>query len=145
MARKRGLSIDFSAFAELAEELDNMGADLQKVFTDVMEQEGEDVQADTIAALDAAHLPAHGIYSLGDTKDSVDEFPKVTWEGSIGELPLGFDKTKYGAGTWLITGTPKMQPDYELQRIYSQKKYESDLKKHIMEDLNEEIRSRVGG
>lgn len=145
MARNKGLSIDFSAFADLAEELDNMGADLKKVFTDVMEQEGEDVQIETLEAIAAANLPAKGIYSIGDTRNSIDLYPKVTWEGSVGELPLGFDKTKPGAGGWLITGTPRMAPDHELEKIYVQKTYKRKLIEHIRDDLENEIETRVGG
>lgn len=143
--RKSFISIDFSNFEAYAEELDHLGADLQKIFNDVMEQEAETVQEDTLEALSSSNLPARGRYSKGFTKQSVDTHPRVEWSGSIGEIGLGFDKSKRGAGGFLITGTPKMQPDYALQTIYGRKKYETDIIKSIMEYLQAEIDSRIGG
>ena len=66
--RKNSLSVDFSVFSDLAEELDTLGADLQSIFTDVMEQEGETVAEDTKEAVKDAYLPAKGEYSKGDTE-----------------------------------------------------------------------------
>lgn len=138
-ARKNSINIDFSVFSDLADELDKMGADLQKIFTNVMEQEGETVAEDTKDAVKAANLPAKGIYSTGETEDSIILHPKVEWSGSIGEIGLGFDKTKPGAGGFLITGTPKMQPVYELEQIYGRKSYERKMTRDIMDHLNAEI------
>lgn len=143
--RKNGISIDFGVFEEYAERLDNLGAELQPIFTDVMEQEGETVQEDTISALASANLPAQGNYSTGDTKKSVDMTPKVIWEGSLGEIGLGFDKTKAGAGGWLVTGTPKMSPDYALEDIYGRKKYERQLRKSIMAYFEDKIAEIMEG
>ena len=144
-ARKNGISLDFSVFQEYAERLDELGADLKEIFTDVMEQEAETVQEDTIDALNPNFLPAHGVYSYGDTKDSVELSPKVQWEGSLGEVGLGFDKTKAGAGGFLVTGTPKMQPDRELERIYGKKKYETEMRKSISEYLDYAIQQIMEG
>lgn len=142
-ARKKGLSIDFSVFEDFAAELDGMGADLKEIFTDVMEQEGETVAEDTKEAVKHAYLPAKGAFSRGDTEDSIVTNPKVEWSGSLGEIGLGFDKTKRGAGGFLITGTPKMQPDHELEKIYSQKKYSKQMTEDIMDYLQAEIDDRL--
>ena len=56
--RKNSINIDYSSFAEYAERLDELGANLQKVFTDSMEQAAETVQWDTEDAIAAANLPA---------------------------------------------------------------------------------------
>lgn len=143
-ARKSAFSIDFSVFEDFAEELDKLGANLKEVFTDVMEQEGETVAEDTKEAVKKAYLPAKGEYSTGDTENSIIMQPKVEWSGFLGEMGLGFDKTKPGAGGFLITGTPKMQPDHELEKIYSQKRYERNLTKDMMEYLQAEIDDRLG-
>lgn len=144
-SRKKMLDIEFSGFSDYAEKLDNLGASLQKVFTDAMEQAAETVEYDTLDALNHAHLPAGGMYSTGKTEDSVIRDSKVDWRGSVGKIGLGFDKTKPGAGGFLITGTPKMRPDPALQDIYSKKKYERDIKKDIEEILQDEIERRMGG
>lgn len=142
--RKNSISIDFSVFEDYAAELDDLGADLQKIFEDVMEQEAETVQEDTLEALDNANLPAQGEYSIGTTKKSVNEHPKVEWSGSIGEVGLGFDKTMPGAGGFLITGTPRMKPDQALVDIYGRKKYQKRIQDSIMDYLQAEIEDRLG-
>ena len=143
--RKQMISIDFSNFVEYADKLDQLGASLKEVFSKAMEKAAEKVQADTIAALEKAHLPATGKYSSGDTKDSVITNPLTRWEGSVGEIGLGFDKTKPGAGGFLITGTPRMRPDYALERIYGTKRYENELRKQIEKSLQQEIDRIMGG
>lgn len=144
-ARKSMIAIDFSNFADYADKLDKLGANLKSVFSKAMEEAAEKVQADTIAALEDAHLPAGGIYSHGGTKESVIKDPKTRWEGSIGEIGLGFDKTRQGAGGFLITGTPKMRPDLALERIYGTKRYENQLRKQIEKALQKEIDRIMGG
>lgn len=143
--RKQMISIDFSNFAEYADKLDQLGASLKEVFSKAMEKAAEKVQTDTIAALEKAHLPATGKYSSGDTKESVITNPLTRWEGSVGEIGLGFDKTKPGAGGFLITGTPRMRPDYALERIYGTKRYENELRKQIEKSLQQEIDRIMGG
>ena len=140
---KKMLSVDFSNFSNYAEKLENLGADLQEIFGKVMQEAAEEVQDETRAALADGNLPAHGKYSQGDTMNSVIDDTSVTWHGYVGEVSLGFDKTKKGSGGFLITGTPKMKPDYKLQEIYQTKKYESKIKKEIEETLQDEINSRL--
>lgn len=139
MARKNSINIDFSVFSDFADELDRLGADLKNIFTDVMEQEGETVAEDTKDAVSKSNLPAQGRYSQGDTEASIVMQPKVEWSGELGEMGLGFDKTKPGAGGFLITGTPKMQPVSQLVDIYGRKSYERKLTNDIMDYLGAEI------
>ena len=140
---KKMLSVDFSNFSNYAEKLENLGADLQDIFGRVMQEAAEEIQDETRAALADGNLPAHGKYSQGDTLNSVISDTNVTWHGYIGEVNLGFDKTKKGSGGFLITGTPKMKPDYKLQEIFQTKKYENKIKKEIEETLQNEINSRL--
>lgn len=144
-SRKNFIDIDFSNFAEYAERLDELGADLQKVFGDAMEQAAETVQYDTEDAIAAGNLPAGGKYSRGATDASLLRNQQVQWSGMVGEIGLGFDKSVPGSGGWLITGTPKMRPDYKLEDIYGRKKYENKIYKQITEELQDEIDSRLGG
>lgn len=144
-ARKRMIDIDFSCFGDYAEKLDNLGASLQEAFSNAMEQAAETVQEDTIEAMAKGNLPAGGKYSQGDTEAAIIRDAKVVWHGSVGEIDLGFDKTKPGAGGFLITGTPKMQPNRALEDIYGRKKYERQLKKDIEEVLQDEIDRKMGG
>lgn len=144
LSRKRMLSIDFSQMGDIIEKLDNLGMNLEQIVTKVMEEEGKEVQEDTLKAISSGNLPAKGKYSTGDTEDSVIRDVSVTNFGSILEMKLGFDKTKPGAGGFLITGTPRMQPDQALADIYTAKKYENQLAKKIKKALQLEL-DRLGG
>lgn len=143
--RKSMISIDFSCFSSYAEELDKLGADLKAIFTDAMEQAAETVEWDVKDAMNRANLPAGGQYSTGKTAESIISDAKVNWSGSIGEIGLGFDKTKPGAGGFLITGTPKMRPNAALEDIFGRKKYENKIIKQINQSLQDELDSRLGG
>lgn len=143
--RKRMIDIDFSCFGAYAEKLDKLGADLKKVFTDGMEQAAETVEWDVVEAMETAHLPAQGEYSTGKTKESIIRDAKASWSGSVGTIGLGFDKTKPGAGGFLITGTPKMRPNMELQAIFGRKKYETQIRKDIEQLLQDEIDTIMKG
>lgn len=144
-ARKRMIDINFACFGDYAEKLDLLGASLKEAFSNAMEQAAETVQEDTIDAMAKSNLPAGGKYSQGDTEESIIRDAKVIWHGSLGEIGLGFDKTRPGAGGFLITGTPKMRPNAALEDIYSRKKYEREIKKDIEEVLQDEINRRLGG
>jgi hypothetical protein len=145
-ARKSAIEIDFGVFEDLADQLEKLGADLKECFAEAMEKEGKKVTEDTVKAVADVNLPAGGKYSSQqkETKASIIMDPKVEWSGSEAVLPLGFDKSKPGAGGFLITGTPKMHPDYALEKIYGQKKYERDVRKAIMGNLEDQIHKRLG-
>lgn len=143
--RKNYISIDFSMFESYAEKLDNLNGDLQKIFGDAMEQAAETVQDDTRDAVASSNLPASGKYSKGKTEASIVTDLSVKWSGSVGEVHLGFDKSKPGAGGWLITGTPKMAPDYALEKIYGQKKYTKKIVDQITEELQDALDELGGG
>ncbi len=143
-ARKQGVSIDFSAFSDLIEQLEKLGANIEDVIADAMEQTAETVEVDTVAAMASANLPAGGKYSQGETMASIVRNAKARKNGVSVEIDIGFDKTKPGAGGFLITGTPKMRPNYALEKIYGSKKYENDLKKDIDQLLQDEIKERLG-
>lgn len=145
--RYQFLSLDFSNFSEYVEKLDKLGANLEKVVGDAMEHAAETIQQDVTAALADANLPAHGDYhgKTRDTEASVIKDPKVIWEGSVGTVGLGFDKTKPGAGGFLTTGTPKMKPDKELANTLGNKKYASKINKQIKQELQEKIDEYMGG
>lgn len=144
MARNK-VQFNFEKFSDLIEKFDKAGADLEKIMTEVLEDTAEEITNDTFAALAHANLPRSGDYSTGDTEDSVATDPKVEKNGSMLEVSVGFDKSKLGAGGWLITGTPKMAPDKPLADIYTNKKYENKLMKTVKKKLSEELEKIVGG
>lgn len=142
MAGRYKLYIDSSAFESLAETLDRLGGDLKSVVDDALQQAAETVAADTLEAVNASNLPARGRYSTGDTEKSVirESDVRVEWSGNIASVGLGFDKSKKGAGGFLITGTPRMQPDYALEQIFARKTYQ----KKIMQDIQDVFMDAIG-
>ena len=141
---KNKISIDFKAFSDYAERIDSLGGSLKEVFTKALEKAAETIQEDTLVALDKGNLPAGGKYSRGDTADSVIDDLDVTWSGSLGEISVGFDKTKPGAGGWLITGTPRMAPDKALNQIYKSQGYMNKRKKEMEEVFIEAVDKLMG-
>ncbi len=143
--RKNFISINFNQFNEYAERLEALNVSLKDTFTKVMEEQGKKVAQDTEDALSNANLPAKGRYSKNRTKEAIIREPKVEWSGTVAEMPLGFDHTKPNAGSWLITGTPKMQPDKALEKIYRKNTYEKNMIKSISEELEKEVQKHMKG
>ena len=119
--KRQKFGIDYSQFMDLAEELDALGGNLQEIFSNMLEDIGEEIQVLTFEAMDPKNLPAKGRYSRGYTKKAIELNPKPKWSGPYGTIGFGFDKDKPGAGSFLITGTPRMQPNHELEVMYAQK------------------------
>ena len=80
--RKNWISIDMYAFADYADKLDKLGADLKKVLGEAMEEGAAKVEEDVLKAIEPANLPEKGKYSRGKTKESVIKDAKVKWSGS---------------------------------------------------------------
>lgn len=138
--RRNQLSLDLSAFAELIEKLEDVQGNVEEVVTTVLNDAGEDVGVRTKEAMEKSYLPAKGKYSRNQTVDTVIMNPEAEWiSTTTAEIGVGFDKLKNGVGTLLITGTPKMEPDHELEKIYVNKKYQRELMKQIGDTITEAI------
>lgn len=138
MARNT-LKLDTSDFERLLAQLQDAGRDAQLAVTQALEKAGQKISGDTLDVINDANLPAGGKYSTGETKESVVTNARVTWSGSVAEIPVGFDFSRPGAGGFLITGTPKMKPDKALNRMYKQKRYMRD----IQDDMYHTVMSHV--
>lgn len=135
------LKLDTSGFEEMLKKLDSIGGNTHSAVNKMLTQAANTIRQDTIAALDAANLPAQGKYSKGDTKESIVTDTSVHWEGQVAWIPVGFDFSKVGAGGYLITGTPRMKPDAALNRMYKQKKYMAA----IQQDMSETVLNAIVG
>lgn len=142
---KNMLKLDTRGFDDYVAKLQKLKADLKPIFTDALTQAAETITKDTINGMKDQYLPAHGEYSRGDTKKSIVRNLRIGWIGMVGEVAVGFDFSKPGAGGLLITGTPKMRPDEELNRIYKDKKYMTNIKKDMIKIFQDEIDKRMGG
>lgn len=144
MARNT-LKLDTSGFTEMLRQLDGLGGNVQKAVEDALMQSAETIKEDTIAAIDASNLPARGKYSTGSTKESIVSDSRITWEGMIASVPVGFDFSIPGAGGFLITGTPRMQPDRKLNQMYKQKRYMNQIQKDMGEVILDYIVEAMEG
>lgn len=145
MAKTRNnVRLDTSGFETYIRDLARLGADVQGYVTTVLSQAAEKVDNDTRAALSPQFMPAGGKYSHGKTKESIVTDTTVTWSGGVGSVPIGFDFLKPGAGGYLITGTPRMRPNPELNKIYKQKKYMNAIQKEMGEKFLDFIADEMG-
>lgn len=142
---KNRIKLEIGGFDDLITKLDELQADIKPVLTNALEQAGETVGEDTVDAMASQYLPAKGKYSQEDTVKTVVKNPKVQWSGSIAEIGIGFDRLKNGVGTLLITGTPRMEPDRELEKIFVNKKYMNELNSGISDVLSDAIVKKMEG
>lgn len=143
MARNT-LKLELSGFKELLTKLDKLSGDVPGTVEDALIQAADAIASDTLAALADANLPAGGKFSGGDTKAAVVTNPRVEWSGTTASVGVGFDYDKPGAGGLLITGTPKMKPDYELQKMYKKKGYMQKIQDDMRETVTDAISKRMG-
>lgn len=145
-SKRKNLNMALNGLEELAERLQDVGGDIKKTMSDVLEDFADEITTATEAAVQDVNLPAKGEYSHGSTDESIIRDAKPEWNGSVASIGVGFNKLKPGSGGWLITGTPRMKPDLELQKIYGgwatqQNKFIKDLNfdaRQIMLDAIEE-------
>lgn len=142
---KNVLKLQTKGFEELITKLEGLNGNVKKAVTDALEQVGETIGEDTEDAIEKSNLPAYGKYSKGNTKNSIVKNPTVNWAGTSAEIGIGFDFGKPGAGGFLITGTPRMKPDYELQKIYKRRKYMSQIQSDMAEIVNDYIVEKMEG
>lgn len=142
MAKRNTLRLDISGFEELLVKLDSLNGDVKKAVTDALQEASETIKRDTEEALADRYLPAKGTYSSGRTKTTVAE-PDIQWSGSTAVAPVGFDYGLKGAGGFLISGTPRMQPNRKLEQIYARKKYMKKLQEQMQALVEERIRRKM--
>lgn len=142
---KNTLKLELSGFNELITKLEGVNGRVKDTVTDALDQMAETVEYDTKAALKKSYLPAQGKYSTGDTERAVVEGAHTQWSGTVAEIGVGFDYAKKGAGGFLITGTPRMKPDRELNRMYKQRKYAKELQEGMIDIVNDAIDDAMEG
>ena len=140
---KNKASVKLEGFKEMITTLDSLGGDLVRVAADALTQAGETIGWDTLEAAQNPNMPAEGKYATGRTEQAVFTTPRVEVSGNLVEVGAGFDYTKDGAGGILITGTPRMKPNYELQKIFKGKRYMNNISKEIEAVVQDEIESRL--
>lgn len=131
-------------FAKLASRLNDIDDEAKDFLKAEYENLGKEIDDDTKEALKKANLPAGGVYSMGKTKEAVINQPKAEWSGTVLEMGYGFNRKKPNAGSYLITGTPKMKPVKELEDIYARQTYFKTKKRKIKKDFDNFIKEKWG-
>ena len=140
MAKARNtFTLDTAPLEGLVQKILDLEGDAREAVESALEQAAETISDDTLDAVAPGNLPAQGRYSKGATEASVLRDQKVRWNGTTAWIPVGFDFTMPGAGGYLISGTPKMQPVAQLRRMYKQKKYMADIQKDITDVLEDAL------
>ena len=140
MARaKNTFTLDTAPLEGLVQKILDLDGDAREAVESALEQAAETISDDTLDAVAPGNLPAQGRYSTGATEASVLRDQKVRWTGTTAWIPVGFDFTMPGAGGYLITGTPKMDPVVQLRKMYKQKKYMADIQKDITDVLEDAL------
>ena len=142
--------IEIKGLAELIVAVDEAGLNVKPVLSNAMEQMAETVAWDTVEALAPQNLPRQGRYSTGATEAAVVMDAKTEWSGNRATIGFGFDRTKPNNGQRLITGTPRMRPDIQLQRIYggwarAHNAYQKELTDDVREVFLDYIQRTIGG
>lgn len=144
MAKRNTLRLDTSGFEELIVKLDELQGDVKSAVNDALLQAAETVHDDTVDALADRFQPRHGVYSTGRTKTTVAK-PSVEWSGTLATAAVGFDYGEKGAGGFLISGTPRMEPNRALERIYTRKRYMKALQEDMQEVITDYINEKMEG
>lgn len=140
---KNKAKVKLEGFKEMITALDSLGGDLVGIAADALSQAGETIGWDTLEAAQNPNMPAEGKYSTGRTEQAVLTTPRVEVSGNLVEVGAGFDYTKDGAGGILITGTPRMKPNYELNKIFKGRRYMNNISKDIEAVVQDEIERRL--
>ena len=113
---KNKIGMQFSGFAQLAEQLDRLGGSLNSVTEEALIKSKAIVTENLKKATVKENFPAKGKYSRGTTAASIREDNTIVWNGTTTEIEVGFDLTKSGlTSVYLMYGTPRMK---KVQAMY---------------------------
>ena len=142
---KKMFQLETKGFEAMLKRLDSLGGDVRGAVDEALGKAAETVRQDTITATQPQNLPRQGKYSNNVTITSIVQDTSVHWEGQTAWVPVGFDFSRPGAGGYLITGTPKMQPAPQLHRMYKQKQYMAGIQKQIGEVITQHVVDKMAG
>jgi len=152
---KNKFSLDFSNFADYAEQLENLGGDLKRT-ADKALQETHKYITDNLERDIKKH------HRSGKLEKSLLRDSTVEWSGNIAEIDVGFDIANGGlSSVFLMYGTPKhapanqygsasgenpgMQANKELYNDIYGARTKREVKKIQEKIFADEIHKRMGG
>lgn len=102
MARNK-LTLEFKAFEEYAERLDELGGDLVAVTEKALQNSRDHVTPKIRAAMRKHHR-------TGTTEEGIADDAVVHWYGSVAEIKVGFTFPSGFPSVFLMYGTPRHGP-----------------------------------
>lgn len=142
---KNKIGIKFQGFAEMAEKLDSLGGSLKDTTEEALIKSKDIVTANLQKATKKSNYPAQGKYSTGLTEKSIDTSKNVEWNGTMGQISVGYDFDKSGMRTiYLMYGTPRMRPAAGMYDAIYGRKTQSDIRKTQKEIFADAIKKEMG-
>ena len=110
------MSMDFSGFNTMLKELEQLGANADKIADKALEKTFDIVTQKAKDAANPANYPAKGKYSSGRTAKSLKTTCKIYWHGTEAEVEVGYSIKAGGLQSiFMIYGTPKHM---KVQKMY---------------------------
>lgn len=127
---KNKIGLQFSGFQEMIEKLDKLEGDIFQTTEQALRESKTYVTDQLLAVTVKGNFPAHGKYSTGKVRESIDRTDTVIWQGSTASIDVGFEFEKSGpVSIFLMYGTPRMP---KVQSMFDAI-YGSQTKKKIKE------------
>lgn len=145
---KNKIGLQFKGFEELAAKLDELaGTDgIKRAIEAGLKTSKQYVNGELEKVLQPSNLPAHGIYSEGETLKSINKDFSVKWDGMQASVDVGLDFKKSGmTSIFLMYGTPKHPPVKGLYDAIYGKKTQSNIKKLQETAVNQVIKRTMEG
>lgn len=142
------MGLQFDGWKDVMSNLDKIGggAAVKKATEKALEAAKDYITPQIEQSAEGSALPAHGKYSTGATRRSIDRDSKTEWEGLTAGIKVGFDLKKSGmTSIYLMYGTPRMKPAKGMKNAIYGSKVQKEVADIQEEVINKEIRKIMGG
>lgn len=123
MAKKNYLGLDTEEFEQLAKRFDAVASDIEEGAEIVLKRTHDYACPKVQEGVAKSNLPAQGKYSQGNLEKAVIDKPMISKDGTILEMPFGFDTKKAPYSYYVINGTPKMPKSKRLWTVFHGRKF----------------------
>ena len=131
------LKLQFTAWEEMAENLDKLGGDLRRTTEEALKKSHKVVTP----KIEAAFIP-HAHRFSGDTIKTLRKNPVIQWEGLVASVAIGFDIKAGGLpSVFIMYGTPRHDPDRKLYNAFyggATKKQINEIQKEVFQKAIED-------
>lgn len=145
---KNKIGLQFAGFDEYVRKLDALEGDVKTVTEEALKESKTLVTTNLQSVVNKANYPAHGKYARrGDpTRASIDTALTVSWEGTLGEIKIGFDLKESGmTSIFLMYGTPRMSKMQGLYDAVYGSRTKNQVKKIQQEVFSNAIKKKMEG